>query len=371
MFKYRLYPTKSQRTQLNQTLEGCRWVYNETLAMRKNAWEQEQKSLTYYDTKRMIPIWKEQKPELKNIYSQALQNVTERVDLAFKAFFRQVKAGEQNGYPRFKGFGRYDSFTYTQSGFTLNNTHLHLSKIGNVKIKLHRPLEGQIKTLTIQRDTIGNWYACFSCEVNLQPLPPSPFVVGIDVGLTHFATLSTGEKIDNPRFFRRDEKALAKAQRKLSKQVKGTPERAKAKKVVSHIHYRIANRRRDFAHKLSRRLVDEFQIIALEKLDIQEMQDGNYRGMNKSIADAAWGQLRQFTIYKAEGANRSEVDVKPRGTTQDCSGCNEVVPKGLSVRIHHCPNCGLTLDRDLNAALNILARGLSGVRLRPIETPVL
>lgn len=370
-FRSRLNPSKAQRTRLNQTLETCRQVYNSTLALRNEAWEQSSKHLSLYDTNKVLTGWKVDKPELTNVHSQVLQNVQERVDLAYNAFFRRVKAGEKPGLPRFKGFGQYGSFTFKQSGFELKDNHLYLSKIGDVKIKLHRPLEGQVKTLTIQRDSVGNWYACFSCEVEPRPLPPSPFVVGLDVGLTHFATLSTGEKIDNPRFFRTAEKALAKAQRKLDKQAKGTRERIKAKKVVSRIHYRIANQRRDFAHKLSRRLVDEFQIIALEKLEIQEMQDGNYRGMNKSIADAAWGQLRQFTTYKAAWAGRSEVDVAPRGTTQDCSGCGEIVPKSLSVRTHKCPYCGLVLDRDVNAALNILSRGLSGIGNQSVEAPSL
>jgi len=233
--------------------------------------------------------------------------------------------------------------------------------VGDVKIKLHRPIEGTIKTLTIRRDAVGNWYACFSCEVEPVPLPPTDRMTGVDAGLTHFATLSTGEHIPNPRFFRQDEKALAKAQRRLSACEEGTPEHRRLIRVVQHIHQRIANRRRDFAHKVSRRLVDEFQFIAFEDLDIQEMQNGNHRAMNKSIADVAWGQLERYTSFKAEEAGRTVVRVDPRGTTQECSGCGEIVHKDLSVRVHHCPRCGLVLDRDENAALNILARGLACV----------
>ena len=204
-FQYRLLPSKAQKTKLAQTLELCRWVYNETLATRKNAWEQDQKSISHYDTIKMLPAWKQEKPELKQVYSQVLQDVCTRVDLAFKAFFRRAKAGEKPGYPRFKGYGRYDSFTYTQSGFEILGNSLRFSKIGIVKIIAHRPLRGTIKTLNIRRDAVGNWYACLSCEVEFQPLPQSEKAVGIDVGLESFVTFSNGEKIANPRFFRRDE----------------------------------------------------------------------------------------------------------------------------------------------------------------------
>src|SRR3990172_12943641 len=262
-FKYRINPTKAQRTKLNQTLETCRLAYNSTLNLRRYAWEVEQKSLSLYDTNKVLTGWKAANPELSEVHSQVLQNVQERVDLAFKAFFRRVKAGEKNGFPRFKGHGRYDSFTFKQSGFELFvNGKLRLSKIGSIKIKLHRPIEGIIKTLTVRRDSLGNWYACFSCEIEPKPLPHVEWAGGIDLGLTTFLTLSNSATIANPRFFRKEEKALAKAQRKLSKQTNGTPERAKAKKVVAHIHNRIANKRRDFAHQTSRVLVNQYGFIA-------------------------------------------------------------------------------------------------------------
>jgi putative transposase len=183
-YKYRMFPTKAQRTKLNQTLETCRQAYNATPGLRKQAWEVEQKSLSLYETNKVLTGWKAANPELSEVHSQVLQNVQERVDLAYKAFFRRVKAGEKNGFPRFKGFGRYDSFTFKQSGFELKDSRLYLSKIGDIKIKLHRPIEGTIKNLTIQHDSLGNWHACFSCEVELKPLPPSVEIVGIDLGLS-------------------------------------------------------------------------------------------------------------------------------------------------------------------------------------------
>jgi putative transposase len=230
---------------------------------------------------------------------------------------------------------------------------------------MHRPLEGEIKTLTVKRDALGNWYACFSVEVEPEPQSPSPHVVGIDLGLTHFAILSTGEQIANPGFFREGEKDLAKAQRRLSKCEQGTREYRKYRRVVQHIHKRIANRRRDFDHKLSRRLVDEFQIVVFEDLDIHDMQVNGYRSMHKNIGDAAWNQLVQYTAYKAEYAGRECILVDPRGTSQECSSCGEVVSKDLSVRVHECPHCNCILDRDLNASLNVLSRGLARLGENP------
>ncbi len=367
-FQYRLLPSKSQRTKLNQTLELCRWVYNETLATRKNAWEQAQKSIAHYDTIKMLPGWKETNPELRQVYSQVLQEVCTRVDLAFQAFFRRIKAGEQPGYPRFKGFGRYDSFTYPQTGFELTEAGLKLSKLGIVKVILHRPICGKVKTLNIRRDAVGNWYANFSCEVEPEPLPQNEKAVGIDVGLESFATLSNSEKVPNPRFFRKDEKALARAQHRLSKAEQGTPERAKRRKVVAHIHKKIANRRKDFAHKLSRQLVNEYGLIALEKLNGKNMLQNHH--LAKSISDAAWHQLAQYIQYKAEEAGRECVLVDPRNTSKRCSRCSTLVEKSLSVRVHKCPVCGLEIDRDENAAINILALGLQGLSESSRSHPV-
>jgi putative transposase len=362
-YKFRLNPTSHQRNTLNNTLELCRWVYNETLSIRKNAWENEKKSISHYDTIKMLPGWKKEKPELSQVYSQTLQEVCTRVDLAYKAFFRRVKAKENPGYPRFKGYGQYTSFTYTQTGFELLDNGLYLSKIGTIKIIQHRPIEEKIKTLTAQRDSIGNWYACFSCEFEPAQLPVSEKAIGIDVGLTSFATLSNGEKINNPRFFRRDEKELAKVQRKLSKTEKGTPERKKRIKAVQHVHQKIYNRRKDFAHKLSRTLVNEYGIVSLERLNTKGMLQNHC--LAKSISDVAWTQFAQYTQYKAEWAGRKCVLVDPRNTSKRCSRCNTLVEKDLSVRVHSCPVCGLIIDRDENAAINILALGLQCLDVSP------
>lgn len=368
-YKYRLFPSKSQRKSLQDILDSCRWVYNKTLEVRKIGWEERQEFISRYDTNKLLTQWREEHEHLRNGHAQAMQDAQKRVDLAFRAFFRRVKASEKKpGYPRFKSADRYDSFTYPQehgNWRVLDNNRVRLSKIGNVKIKLHRPITGTVKTLTIQRDTIGNWYACFSCIVEMPMLSPTDKVIGIDVGLTHFATLSNGDKISNPRFFRKDEAALAVVQRKLSQETKGTPKFRYRKRTLNHIHQRIANRRNNFAHQNSRKLVNEYQLIAFENLNITDMMDDNHHGMNKSISDVAWNQFVQFTASKAEGAGRCVVLVDPRNTTKMCSCCGEIVSKKLSVRVHVCPKCNLVLDRDHNAALNILARGLAGMGTNP------
>lgn len=360
-YKYRLFPTSAQRTSLEKTLELCRWVYNDTLAIRKETYEQTSKSLSLYDTSKLLTAWKVDKPVLAQVYSQVLQNVQMRVDIAYQTFFRRVKAGETPGYPRFKGKGNYDSFTYPQSGFNLDGERLVLSKIGAIKIKLHRPVVGTVKTLTIQRDAVGNFYACFSCIIEPTPLPPTPEVVGIDLGLTTFVYLSNGEKIERQRWMKIDADDIARLQRKKEQFAKGSPERRKVIRALNHAYQRSVNRRNNFSHQESRKLVNRYQFIAFEKLDIADMQADGNKVINRGIADVAWGQLVHHTTYKAESAGRVVVLVNPRGTTQECSGCHAIVPKDLSVRIHDCPHCGLKLSRDLNAALNVLSRGLARI----------
>lgn len=359
-YKYRLFPTGKQRKALQSFLDACRWVYNKTLETRKKAWEENKKSLSLYDTSGLVPRWKEENPNLTNAFSQCLQNAQQRVDLALKAFFRRVKAGEKPGYPRFRGFDRYNSFTFPQFGFEMTDNGLKLSKVGTIKIKLHRKLVGKIKTCTIQKSSTGKWYGCFSCEVKPKPLGKVKKVVGIDMGLESFATLSTGEKIENPRFFKVDEAKLVKAQRRLSKAEKGSPDRKKQRKKVSRIHEKIANKRKDFAHKLSRKLVDKYQAIAFEKLNIKGMRENGFKGIRKSIGDVAWNQFIQFTAYKAECAGRTVVFVDPRNTSKMCSRCGQIVEKKLSDRVHSC-SCGLVLDRDQNASINILALGMKSL----------
>lgn len=358
-FRYRLYPTKRQATLLQQQLEECRWLYNHLLEVRKNSYEQTGKSPGLYQQQKTLAGLKEQRPSLAGAHSQVLQNVAVRIDLAFKAFFRRVKAGEKPGYPRFRGQGRYDSMTFPQvpSGCELRGGFLRLSKVGAVKIVLHRQLEGKPKTCTLKRSSTGKWYACFSCEVvQPEPLERNSEPIGIDVGLHSFATLSTGASIDNPRFFRTDEKALAKAQRRLSKETKGTPERARGRKPVVRIHERIAFRRLDFAHQTARRLVNQFAFLAVENLEVGRMVHNHC--LAKSISDAAWSLFFTLLFVKAACAGRTAVKVNPAYTSQDCSRCGHRQKMPLAQREFRCPCCTVVLDRDHNAALNILRIGL-------------
>ncbi len=354
--KYRIYPNHAQQRTLNETFAVCRDVYNSLVHERTVCYETKGKSPTVYQQQKAITTWKPSHSELATVHSQVLQNIAVRVELAFQAFFRRVKAGEEPGYPRLKGKGQYDSITYPQGGYSVGESTVTLSKIGQVKAKVHRLCPGTIKTCTVRKDG-EKWYVCFSCEYEAERLPKNIGSVGIDVGLKTFATLSNGEFIENPRFFRQEEKVLAKAQRKFDK-VKnqhGSKERKAAKKIVRRVHERVKNHRHNFVHQQSRKLVNRFGVIAVEKLNVKNML-GNHC-LAKSVSDASWTQFRNALTMKAESAGRLVVAVNPAYTSQDCSACGHRAKKKLSERWHHCPMCGLVLDRDINAAVNILALG--------------
>ena len=369
MFQYRIYPSKKQVQKLNETLEECRWLYNHLLANRKDAYEQRRESLSLYQQQDTFGRLKQERPQLRQVHSQVLQNVAVRVDLAFKAFFRRVRdQAKDPGYPRFKGLGRYDSFTFPQSGFSItHDDRLCLSKVGSIKMIYHRPLPGKIKTLTLHRSSTGKWYACFAVECGPQRLPQCPQQVGIDVGLKTFATLSDGREVENPRFFRKEEKALAKVQRKHSKLAKGTKDRQKHRQAVARVHERIAFRRDNFTHQESRRIVKSFGVIAVEDLHVKRMIHNHC--LAKSIHDASWSEFFSKLSCKAEEAGRHYVAINPAYTSQDCSRCHHRQSLPLDKRRYECPCCGLVLDRDQNAALNILAVGLHSLGIQPVEAP--
>jgi putative transposase len=366
-FKYRLYPTKSQKRVLDETLELCRHLYNGAIEERKDAWKKSRISISFNNQSGQLPDIKAIRSEYCDVYAQVSQDVLHRVDKAFKAFFRRVKTGEKPGYPRFKGCGWYDSFTYPQQGFSIGADSVTLSKIGTIKATIHRPIVGQVKTCCIKRSHTGKWFAAFSCEIADALLPDSFERIGIDVGLSSFATLSNGNYIPNPKFLRIDEEILARAQRKMSKTAKGSKERAKKKLIVSRIHEHIADRRQNFAHQWSRKIVDQYGVIAVEDLAIKNMVHNHH--LAKSISDAAWRQFTSCLSYKAESAGRKFVAVNPAYTSQDCSRCGYRQPMPLSERIFNCPSCGLSLNRDHNAALNILAIGLDSLGLSSLEAP--
>jgi putative transposase len=364
-FKFRLYPSTGQEIVLGSVLESCRLVYNAGLEERKREWEEHGKSVTCLMQLNALPVLKQQ--EGLRVHSQVLQDVLRRLDKAFKGFFRRVKNGEKPGFPRFKAKGRYCSFTFPQSGFKLEGNRLRLSKIGEVRVFKHREIIGVVKTCTVKRDSSGAWFVIFIAELPDVPRKELRSVVGVDVGVEKLVTLSTGETVGPPRFLSRSGARLKRAQRVLSRKVKGSRRREKARLRVARLHCRVANQRDDFLHKLSRVLVTRADLVVFENLGIKEMLSKSF--LAQSISDCAWGRLMQFTVYKAEEAGKAVDFIDPMGTSQECSSCGVVVRKSLSERVHRCA-CGLVIDRDLNAALNILQRkvGTDGAELKPVET---
>lgn len=365
-FKFKLFPSSSQRRKLQASLDACRWVYNKSLEVRKNAWENDRSSVSLFDTRKMLTTWFIDEPWLRNAHSQTLQQAQGRVQLAFEAFWRRCKAGDNPGYPRFKSEDRYDSFTFVQSGFRLIDDRLRLSKVGDVRIKRHRPIRGEIRQVTIRRDAVGDWFACFQVLTPHKCRPSGELAVGIDVGLKSFAVLSDGTNIENPKFFKRDQRRLAKLSRQITESPPKSERSTKKQRAKNKVLRRVTNRRTDFAHQLSRRIVSAYGTICVERLDVIDMMNGNFKSANRSISDAAWSQFSRFLAYKAEDAGCQFVAVDPRNTTQMCSSCLKLVPKGLDERVHHCSHCGLEMDRDLNASLNILRLGLESLRLDAI-----
>ncbi|HEY7349681.1 MAG TPA: transposase [Ktedonobacterales bacterium] len=373
-FQYRISPTKQQEHHLLFVLRRCRSLYNSALEQRKAFYQMRRKSLGYSQQAAELADLKAAYPAYADIYSQVLQDVLRRLDKAFAAFFRRIRNGETPGYPRFQGAGRYDSFTYPQAGFALAGNMLTLSKIGDLKVRLHRPMQGQVKTCTIKRD-VNHWYVTFSCEVEDEPLPPGEEAVGIDLGVLHFATLSTGETIENPRPYRRGLKRIKRLQQAKDRKKRGSHRRKRAAIALTKAHRQVRNQRKDFQHKAARALVNRFGVIVFEDVKITNMskapdpkpdpeKEGEYlpngaaakAGLNLSILDASWGQFQQLCVAKAASAGRRVLLVDPRYTSQRCSQCGAIVKKDLSERWHSC-SCGCELDRDHNAALNILFQG--------------
>ena len=358
-FKYRLYPTKKQEHSLQQTLTTCRFLYNNALEERIAIYKNTQQSLSYVDQTNAL---KQHKNDWqKQVHSQVLQSTLKRLDTSFSNFFRRIKqqkAGKRikSGFPRFKADQRYNSFCYPQSGFriTNNNKRIVLSKIGDVRLKYSRTTEGNIKTCRVVRD-VDQWFVVLTCEQEVpEPQKSTNPTVGVDVGIKTFAFLSNGESYDNPRHTLRSQDKLAKVQRRHSRRVLGSKNRDRQRIEVCKVHRSIRNQRDDFLHKLSRELVEKYGCIVFEKLNIRGMVR-NHK-LAKHISDCSWGKLIEYTTYKAEEAGVEVRLVNTRNTTQMCSGCGEIVPKTLEIRIHDCPHCGLVEDRDLNASKNIRDR---------------
>ncbi|WP_119071423.1 RNA-guided endonuclease InsQ/TnpB family protein [Aggregatilinea lenta] len=355
-YRYRLYPSAAQEKNLRLILDACRGLYNLALAERKYAYQLEGRGVSKAELYELARHYRQTFPYADQMFSQTAQSVIEQVDLAFQAFFRRVKAGETPGYPRFKGRGWYNSFLFKQFGVgaKLDGRRLKLFGIGRVRVRWHRPIEGEIKTVRIQHKA-SQWYACFACEVEKpDPLPSTGRAVGIDVGISALLTTSDGEKVAHPGYYRAGQQKLRVLQRKLARAQRGSQNRRKALRAVQRQQAHVAAQRADYLHKLSAYLVRNFDCIALEDLRVNNMVRNH--PLSKSILDSGWSAFRQYLTYKAESAGREIAFVDPAYTSKCCSACGAAFQDfDLSTRWVEC-DCGLSLDRDHNAALNILSR---------------
>ena len=355
--KFRLLPTRKQHAALCDTLESQRVLYNAALEERIGCHRATGKGRSYMDQCKALTELR-QESAFASIPPNIQRWTLRRLDEAHRSFFRRLKAkGEKAGFPRFRGKGRWNSFGFAEfSGIRLKGRRLYFKGMpGGLRVHMHRQLPNSTPlNCSFTRDPKG-WHICLQYRVPVQTLPATGRSVGIDVGLTHLVTLSTGEHIPNPRVAKRAEQEMRRRQRALARCKKGSKRRAKAKREVVRCHARIKNTRRTYLHQVSARLIRENDLIAVERLNTKGLASGM---LARSVHDAAWGKLKEMLSYKAEWAGRQLVEVDPRYTSQACSGCGSVVRKKLSDRWHSCPHCGLELDRDHNAALNVLHRGV-------------
>jgi putative transposase len=366
-FKYRIDPSDRIEQKLESTLDLCHELYNAALQERRDAYRIAGKSINYHEQSEQLPDIKKSRTDIASVHSQVIQNVLKRIDRSFQNFFDRIKKGaKEPGYPRFKSKDRYDSFTYPQSGWTMEGDKLYLSKIGSMRVIVSQPVDGKVKTVQVKREA-DKWYVIFSCEVEASPIEQTGKAIGIDVGIENFLTDHRGITVENPKHLRKSQNKLRKAQRQLSKKKKNSNRRKCANKKVAKLHTKIKNQRKDHAHKLSRKLVNKYDHIFYEDLNIAGMLK-NHR-LAKSISDVGWAMFFSMLDYKAAEAGKRAMNINPNGTSQECSGCHNKVPKGLSVRWHKCPYCGIELHRDQNAARNILARGIEILRAGGLPVP--
>lgn len=362
--KYEMFPTEEQKEILDRWLQFCRQTYNSALLDKERKYKQNKEQYNRYDMQRQQTLDKKKYPFLKEVPSQPLQEVFVRLKKSFDNFFRKDAK-----YPKQKKYKDYTSMTFPQFGFNKKgnrmamsfseNNKLYNTKLGEIDILFHRPIEGTIKQLIIKRQGT-RWYAIFSVERQALPIDIDiNNAIGIDVGINKYAVLSNGLEYENPRFLRKKEKQLKKAQRKLSKRKKGSANYVKQVRQVRQLHEKVANQRKDFLHKLSYNLAKDYSVIAVENLNIRNMVRN--RKWSKSISDAGWGMFRNMLGYKCEKYGGLFIKVEPKFTSQDCSYCGNRVKKSLSVRTHICTKCGTVLDRDHNASLNILQKAKEGL----------
>ncbi len=348
-YKFRIYPSESQEMQMKEHLWVAKNLWNELLAYSKEHYQKTGKFPNKNELQKLV--------KGKGLYSQTQQTIAHKVSNSVFRVFKLRKKGIKCGFPRFKSIDRMKSLLYPQSGFKLDKK-LKVTPFGEISIKQHREIEGRIKTLSLKMEASGKWFAVLCAEQDKkEPRQNNGGAVGIDLGLKTFATLSNGDIIKNPKHLKRYEDKLSSLQKRLSKKKKGSINRKKAKHKVAILHEKISNTRADFLHKTSTSLVNDYSFIALEKLASQDMAEQNF---GKYINDAGWNMFANMIGYKAESAGCQVVFVNPKDTTQKCSNCHGIVKKDLTERIHNCPSCGLSIDRDLNAAKNILLRATQG-----------
>ncbi len=347
---FRLYPSKAQEKELAHHLWLEKNLWNSLLEKTKNKYDEEGKFYSKTELQLMVKD--------SGLYSQSAQAIAHRLHRAIQAKIRAKRKGQKWGFPRFRSFERMRSILYPQSGFSLGEK-LKVSPFGEIAIVRHRIIKGKIKMLCLKRESSGKWHAIFTVENELQtPKTNNGPAVGLDLGLNRLATLSDGKIIQNPHHFRKLEEKLAAAQRNLSKKRKGSHNRCKARRKAALVHEKIANARKDHLHKSANRLLSIYSKIVMEDLRIREMAQ---EGHGKGIYDASWGMFTHLLCYKAENAGSEIVFVNPKDTTKECSRCHSIVSKSLRERVHQCSSCGLTLDRDVNAAINILTRATAGM----------
>lgn len=347
-WQYRLYPSKTQKKDMYSYLHECKNLWNSLLEYTKECYKKSGK----FPTRRQLYFMTKE----KQLFSQVGQNVADRLAKSLKAVIVRKKAGRKAGFPRFKPIERVRSFTYPQFGFKLE-AKLALSGMGKIAIKKHRNIQGKIKTLTIKKSPSGKWYAIFVSEVESKPPKKKQgAAIGIDLGIENFAYLSNGEATENPRHLKQADQRLNERQWQLSKKEKGSKNRRKARLKVAIAYENLANKRKDFLHKVSRKLAENYSFIALENLNIAGLARGF---LAKHVLDCSWAEFLNMLRYKAEEAGCEVVLVEPAHTTQECSSCGLVQKKSLAERWHSCP-CGASMHRDLNAAINILNRATGG-----------
>ena len=359
-FQYKAKLDSQTSSVANRQLALCCELYNAALEERIKAYRMTGVSLNAYTQSAQLPEIKQCRPEYAEIGSQVLQNVLERLNLAFQAFFRRIKlGGGKAGFPRFRSKYRYDSLTFKQAGWKLgpisgNRRTLTLHGIGVIPLVWSRDLDGRVKTVTLKRDRCGDWFVMFSCDnVSERLLPDTGKQIGIDLGLEAFLTTSDGVRVENSRPLSHAQRYVAKAQRVVSKRKRGSIRRCNAVSWLAKQHRKVSRVRRDFHHTTAATLIQQFDTIAVEDLNIRGLSRGMFA---KSVHDVGWSQFLTILADKAESAGRKIIAVNPSGTSQVCSDCGSVptAKKPLSQRQHFCSECGYSAHRDVNAARNIL-----------------